>query len=91
MSWTLRIAKRAQKEFAKAPPKSQRLLRAALEEMWRNPFSFSGDIARLTSERATWRRRVGAYRIFFDVDPDQLLIEVLDISRRATTTYRHKT
>lgn len=86
MSWTLRIAKRAQKEFARAPPKSQRLLRTALEEMRQNPFS--GDIARLTSERATWRRRVGAYRIFFDVDPERLLIEVLDISRRTTTTYR---
>jgi len=84
MNWTLRIAKRAQKEIAKAPVKSQRLLRAALQQMQDNPFS--GDILRLTSERAAWRRRVGAYRIFFDVYPEQRLIDILDIARRTSTT-----
>ena len=54
MRWTIQIARPAQKTFAKAPAKSQRLLRAALEEMQQNPFS--GDIVRLTSERSTWRR-----------------------------------
>src|SRR5579864_4288322 len=62
MTWTLTLAKRAQKEFEKAPAKSQSLLRAALVQMQQNPFS--GDIVRLKSERATWRRRVGSYRIF---------------------------
>ena len=62
MNWTIHVARPAQKTLAKAPAKSQRLLRAALEDMQQNPFS--GDIVRLTSERATWRRRVGAYRFF---------------------------
>ena len=62
MNWTIRVAKRPQKALAKAPAKSRRLLRGALEEMQRNPFT--GDIVRLTSEPATWRRRAGAYRIF---------------------------
>jgi len=85
MAWTLQIAKRAQKEIAKAPVKSQRLLRAALEEMQENPFT--GDIAHLTSERATWRRRVGSYRIFFDVYPERQHIDVVDVARRTSTTY----
>jgi mRNA-degrading endonuclease RelE of RelBE toxin-antitoxin system len=51
-----------------------------------NPFS--GDILRLTSERAAWRRRVGSYRIFFDVYPDRQHIDVVDISRRTSTTYK---
>ena len=86
MIWTLNLARRAQKVFAKAPAKSQRLLRAALEEMQQNPFS--GDILRLTSERATWRSRVGAYRIFFDVYPEQQHIDVVDIARRTSSTYK---
>jgi mRNA-degrading endonuclease RelE of RelBE toxin-antitoxin system len=53
--------------------------------MQQNPFS--GDIVRLTSERCTWRRRVGAYRIFFDVYPERRHIDVVDISRRTSTTY----
>ena len=48
---------------------------------------FSGDIVRLTDQPTAWRRRVGSYRIFFDLYPDQLLIEVVDISRRTSTTY----
>ena len=85
MSWTLILAKRAEKEFARAPAKSQRLLRAALEQMQRNPFS--GDIVCLKSERAAWRRRVGSYRICFDVYPDRQHIDVVDIARRTSTTY----
>jgi mRNA-degrading endonuclease RelE of RelBE toxin-antitoxin system len=51
-----------------------------------NPFS--GDIVRLKSERSTWRRRVGSYRIFFDVYPDEQLVDVVDIDRRTSTTYK---
>jgi mRNA-degrading endonuclease RelE of RelBE toxin-antitoxin system len=65
MAWTIHIAKRAEKQLAKAPAKSRRLLVAAVEEMQGNPFS--GDISRLTAQRSTWRRRVGAHRIFPDV------------------------
>lgn len=85
MTWTLHVAKGAEKQLAKAPAKSRRLLLAALVEMQQNPFS--GDIQRLTSERSTWRRRVGAYRIFFDVYPDRHHIDVLEIARRTSTTY----
>jgi mRNA-degrading endonuclease RelE of RelBE toxin-antitoxin system len=50
-----------------------------------NPFS--GDIVRLVSERSTWRR-AGAYRIFFDVYPEMHHIDVVDIARRTSTTYK---
>jgi mRNA-degrading endonuclease RelE of RelBE toxin-antitoxin system len=33
MTWTIHIAKRAEKQLARAPAKSRRLLLAALEEM----------------------------------------------------------
>jgi len=85
MTWTLRVAKRAEKTLAKAPAKSQRLLLATLAEMQGNPFS--GDLVRLKSQRSTWRRRVGSYRIFFDVYPDRQVIDVVDIERRTSTTY----
>lgn len=86
MQWTLVVAKRARKEFEKAPAKSQRLLGAALEEMRQDPFS--GDIVRLAGERASWRRRVGAYRILFDLNLELRPIEVIEIVRRTSTTYR---
>jgi mRNA-degrading endonuclease RelE of RelBE toxin-antitoxin system len=48
---------------------------------------FSGDIARLKAQPTAWRRRVGSYRIFYDVYPRQLLIVVTAIQRRTSTTY----
>jgi mRNA-degrading endonuclease RelE of RelBE toxin-antitoxin system len=85
MNWTIHLAKPALKTLAKVPAKSQRLIRAALLEMQQNPFA--GDIVRLTAQRSSWRRRVGSYRIFFDVDPERQQIDVVEINRRTSTTY----
>jgi len=38
-------------------------------------------------ERSAWRRRVGSYRIFFDVYPDRQVVDVVDIDRRTSSTY----
>lgn len=85
MTWTVRIARRAEKQLAKIPPKSRRLLLDVLEEMQTDPFQ--GDIKSLKGERSAWRLRVGACRIFFDAFPDRHEIDILDIVRRTTTTY----
>jgi mRNA-degrading endonuclease RelE of RelBE toxin-antitoxin system len=51
---------------------------------------FTGDIQPLKNQPTAWRRRVGDWRIFFDVYPDQRLVDVVDIDRRTTTTYRRR-
>jgi mRNA-degrading endonuclease RelE of RelBE toxin-antitoxin system len=51
---------------------------------------FIGDIQRLTNERAAFRRRVGDWRIFFDLDPERQVVDVSSIERRTTTTYRRR-
>ena len=50
----------------------------------------AGDIQRLKDERTAFRRRVGDWRIFFNVDPMLRVVEVVDIQRRTTTTYRKR-
>lgn len=85
MSWTLRIARRAEKSLVKSPAKDRARLVAALGEMQDDPFA--GDVARLQGEDHTWRRRVGNYRIIFGVDINELTIDVLDVARRTSTTY----
>ncbi len=86
MLWRLRILRRAEKSLAKLPTKDQRLILEVLDEMRTDPFT--GDIARLRGQRSTWRRRVGSYRLFFDVDPFLIVIDVVAIVRRTSTTYR---
>ena len=51
---------------------------------------FTGDIVQPKSQPTAFRRRVGDWRIFFDVYPEQRLVEVIDIQPRTTTTYRRK-
>jgi mRNA-degrading endonuclease RelE of RelBE toxin-antitoxin system len=85
MNWRLQIAKRAEKSLANFPARDQQRILAALEFMGTNPFI--GDIVRLRGEPKTWRRRVGNYRILFDVDPIKRVIDVVEIARRTSTTY----
>jgi mRNA-degrading endonuclease RelE of RelBE toxin-antitoxin system len=47
---------------------------------------FGGDIKRL--EPAGWRKRIGNYRILYDLDIEAHLVVVTAIARRTSTTYR---
>lgn len=53
--------------------------------MRENPFG--GDVIRLKAHPVAWRRRVGDYRILYDLYPDRLLVVVTAILRRTSTTY----
>ena len=86
--WTVVAAQRARKAIARAPRPERERLQTALEEMGSDPFT--GDIQRLKSERAAFRRRIGDWRIFFDVDPARQVVDVSDVRRRTTTTYRKR-
>jgi mRNA-degrading endonuclease RelE of RelBE toxin-antitoxin system len=85
MTWNLQIAGPAQKDLRKLPAKDQCRVKDVLSGMRDDPFA--GDIVRLQAQPTAWRRRVGNYRIFFDLYPEQLLIVVLAIRRRTSTTY----
>lgn len=85
MPWQLQIASRARKALERLPARDQQRLVAALQSMHEDPFG--GDIARLQARGSTWRRRVGNYRIFFDVDIESQRVDVTEIRRRTTVTY----
>jgi mRNA-degrading endonuclease RelE of RelBE toxin-antitoxin system len=83
MSWTLLVADAARKSLARLPDKDQRHIEQALDDLAKNPFS--GDIKRLQSPG--WCRRVGSYRIFYDLLNKDKQIVVTAIVRRTSTTY----
>jgi mRNA interferase RelE/StbE len=85
MAWNLRIAGPAQKEFLKLPPNDQRRVKRALLSMQEDPFQ--GDIKRLQGQATAWRRRVGNYRIIYDLHFEERLIVIHGILRRTSTTY----
>ncbi len=75
MTWTVVVAKAAQKQLARFPAKDQDKLAAALVAMEADPFL--GDILKLEGESDRWRRRVGSYRIFFAVDRAARTVSVI--------------
>ena len=85
MAWTVHLARRAERTLKRAPAADRTRLLASLAAMRDDPFR--GDIARLRNQPATFRRRVGAWRIFFDVYPDRQIVGIVDIRRRTSTTY----
>lgn len=86
-SWRVHIRKPAEKNLLRAPKHERQRLLRALEEMQHDPLR--GDVVRLHNV-AAFRRRVGDWRILFDIHHSVHLVEVLYIERRTTTTYRKR-
>jgi len=59
-----------------------------LEELAENPYQ--GDIEKIKDEENVWRRRIGNYRILYEIKPKQRYIDVFQIRRRTTGTYRKR-
>jgi mRNA interferase RelE/StbE len=85
MTWRIELAGPAQKDLRNLPQNDARRVRAALVSMQEDPFA--GDIKRLKGLPDAWRRRVGNYRIVYDLNLEERRIVVLAILRRTSTTY----
>ena len=85
MNWEVLLAGPARRSLKRISAADQRRILAILDTMQEDPFQ--GDVVRLTAQPAAWRRRVGNWRILFDVDPERQLVVVHDVVRRTSTTY----
>ncbi|OHA20632.1 MAG: hypothetical protein A2836_01310 [Candidatus Taylorbacteria bacterium RIFCSPHIGHO2_01_FULL_45_63] len=86
MSWRVFVASSATKFVQRLPRKDATRIKFVLEkELSRDPYA--GDIKKLAGEDNVWRRRVGSYRIFFEVYPVFQEVRVFDIERRGSNTY----
>ena len=88
MPWEIKIAKRIYKEMRHLPSRDARQILEVLESLPVNPYD--GDIEKLSGEENVWRRRVGTYRITYELLSKDKFIAVLDVQRRTTTTYRKR-
>jgi mRNA-degrading endonuclease RelE of RelBE toxin-antitoxin system len=84
MAWTVVLAGPARRSLKRIPAGDKTRILAALAEMQRNPFQ--GDIRKLQGLPG-FRRRVGDWRIFFEVVPERRHVVIAAIERRTSTTY----
>jgi mRNA-degrading endonuclease RelE of RelBE toxin-antitoxin system len=86
MPWDFLLANKAQRAFRSMPAKDQARINKALNEMKDDPLS--GDIVSLKGEyQGQFRRRVGSWRVIFELDPETRVLLIHDIARRTSTTY----
>lgn len=85
MIWELQIAKSVKKNLKSFPKKDAVKILSVLEDFCSNPYF--GDIEKIEGEENTWRRRVGNYRIIYDIDKKNKIISIRVISRRTSNTY----
>lgn len=85
MNWHVQVDSSVVKFLKRIPHKDADRLQIVLEELQFNPFA--GDIVKLKGEDNSWRRRVGDFRIFFEVFNDRRIILIQEIRRRGSNTY----
>lgn len=88
MSWKVRIAKRVSKELKHISKKDAKRLLFILEELIENPYQ--GDIEKIKGEDNVWRWRIGNYRLLYEIIPKRKCVDVFQVRRRTTTTYRKR-
>lgn len=85
--YQINFSKKALKSLKKIPVPYQIQIKNKSQKLSLDPFSL--DIKKLSSDyTATHRLRVGDYRLFLRIDSETKVIDVDEIERRTTQTYR---
>lgn len=85
MTWQIAINAGFHKKLIRIPHKDSERLEQALDQIEYDPFG--GDTQKMAGQKNTWRRRVGSYRILYDIFTTEKTILVFDVKRRSSNTY----
>ncbi len=84
-NWVLQIDPEVLKSLQKFPQKDSKRIVAVIESLSTNPYG--GDIQKMKGEDNVWRRRIGSYRLFYEILSEEEVIHVYHVERRTTQTY----
>jgi mRNA interferase RelE/StbE len=85
MTWGLLITSPAERDLRHVPSDDLKRINATFDAMADDPYG--GDTRMLRGTGGAFRRRVGDWRIIFELHADKHLIVVLGVKRRSSTTY----
>lgn len=85
INWGLRVRNGVYKTLSKFPHRDRERITEAIESLVLNPFV--GDLEKMKGEDRTWRKRVGNYRIFYEIILEDKVIYVFRVERRTSKTY----
>jgi len=85
MNWQIYVAGQARRQIKRLTKKDAGRIEEVIDAMTANPFL--GDIEKLKDQENAWRRRIGAYRILYEVLIEKKLVYIYDVKRRTSKTY----
>lgn len=83
--WELRVDHDVLKTIKRLPRQDVEALLRVIRLLPANPYF--GDIQKMKGELTAWRRRTGAYRIFYKIKFSENIILVFRVERRTSKTY----
>lgn len=83
--WLLQVDPQVHKDIKNFPRQDTRRILNAVEMLPINPYA--GDIQKMTGEENVWRRRIGNYRIFYEIITRDKILHVFRVERRTSKTY----
>jgi mRNA interferase RelE/StbE len=85
MTWGLAITSSAKRQLRRLPAADLEEINRAFSEMRDDPFR--GDVKFLRGLDGALRRRVGDWRILYELNQEHKLIVVTAVKRRSSSTY----
>ncbi len=83
--WKIVVHGNVEKQLAKIPWADSVRIRDVIRGLVFYPYG--GDAQKLKGEENIWRRRVGNYRIKYEILKDERVVYVFDVERRTSRTY----
>ena len=84
-NWVLQIDDSVYKFLAKIPRKDAERILSVIQDLPLDPFR--GDIKKMKGEQNVWRRRIGVYRIRYELIVEEKVIHVFLVERRTSSNY----
>jgi mRNA interferase RelE/StbE len=84
-NWKLKVDPGVYKDLSKFPKDYTKKILGVILSLSDNPYG--GDIEKIKGEENTWRRRIGSYRVFYEIHSELNFIHILWVERRSSNTY----
>ena len=85
MTWTLILTRPVTRDLLAVPRADVDHINDAFEDVRSDPYG--GDVKFLKGTNRTLRRRVGDWRVLFEVHAARHLVVILGVTRRSSNTY----
>ena len=84
-NWELSVDEVVYKQLKKIPKEYVKKITNTIQSLAADPYL--GDIQKIKGEKDVWRRRAGAYRVFYELYTTRKVVRVFLVERRSSKTY----